>query len=315
MNGIRIVGIELVAAGILFPVIDILQPVIEGIDAGTGMILECRCYPRKVCGILLSGKLLIHISEIKEHENRKSGRLFESSEKYQLIDIIELFCDPFPESRDIVVHGFGIVHILKVDHMGLEINDGFGFFSDKVDDLIKRTAQLLGISCFIRTFVRFLFFGSFGKVIRLVRKSIHPASVDSVIESDLIIEGFFYPGDRLSELEHIVTARAESEEQFGQMIVEIVSFGFEIDISEFLPEGVVIVEKLVCLSGVETSFSEHTHGDGKIHSHGLSRFGLVKLGKSGIIIRKPGIGGFFYQISIQFGYLADILCLDAELFA
>ena len=289
MDRIGVVGIELVAAGILFAVIDILQPVIEGIDPGAGMILKSRCDLRKVSGILLSGKLLIHITEIKEHEHRESRGFFESSEKYQLIDIIELNCDPFPESRYIIVHRFGIVHILKIDHMGLEINDSFGFFSDKVDDLIERTAQLLGESCFILVSVVFLFTLSFGKVVRLVGKSIHPAPVDSVIKSDLVIEGFFYSGDRLSEFEHIVTARTEPEEQFGQMIVEIVSVGLEIDIAELLPEGIVIVEKLVCLSGIETSFSQHTHGDGKIRGNGLSGFGLIKLCKSRIIIRKPGI--------------------------
>ena len=59
------------------------------------------------------------------------------------------------------------------------------------------------------------------------------------------------------------------------MLVQIVSFRLEIDAAQFLPEGIVVIEKLVSLSGIEASLPYHSHRNGYFGCYCLAGFGLV----------------------------------------
>ena len=118
MDEIVVILVQLAAAGVLLPVIDGQQPVVEGVDAHLARLAHIAGQAVEGDSVVFSCQLLVHIAEIQEHPHGEGHAGHgQGAEEHLRVQEIEFVRELPAQTGALVVRGIFVLGVPVEDHM------------------------------------------------------------------------------------------------------------------------------------------------------------------------------------------------------
>ena len=292
MDEVIVILVQFAPAGVLLPVVDGHQPVVERIDAGLSGRVHIACQPVKDDTIVFTRQRTVHIAEIEEHPHghRQIGH-GKGALEHLGVQEIEFIRELSAETGAIIVGGVFVRSRPVEGHMLPE--GGLLVLAEprEIQDCLQGIGQLL------KDFLIGAVPGALGHVwvgkgVRFPAEGFHPGGGLCFLGDGIFVRQAQHLPDAFAQLAGVRPGLAETVVELGHGIEQVVPGGGEIAVQNLGTVLVLGVQHPVCLVEVQGAFSEHPQGQARLQQQDVGIRAPIDALQRGIVFVQPLIGGF-----------------------